>query len=317
VLFRSAGDRFTNDLMWRAVETVINAPDRGIGQEVIKQLRELASTESVVKVLKSLNGTGGQHFGQIVRGRLKQFADLISKLHNQVYVVNCRASTDTILQAIIDMTKLNEMETPDDKQSEPDGLEEINNAVTEYLDSRVETLELLKDEAKRFHRQLMQMNTQTDLNSAHCLEKFVNEITLENKGEASRNAVTLSTIHQMKGLETPIGFLMRFNEGFLPVNETVATDVAVEGFEGQSLEEERRIAYVAMTRAKDRLYLSFCRMCRGRHVEPSQFLSDIDERVFGKSEEPVKEVSKMADFLGDDDFGDDSDSDSVVEIGAS
>jgi len=89
--------------------------------------------------------------------------------------------------------------------------------------------------------------------------------------ETPENAVQLMTIHQSKGLEFKVVFLIGLEEGILPSKHSL--------FNADALEEERRLCYVAMTRAIDSLYLSSCRTrsINGtkRELEESRFIADI------------------------------------------
>ncbi|MEO8875039.1 MAG: UvrD-helicase domain-containing protein [Polyangiaceae bacterium] len=124
-------------------------------------------------------------------------------------------------------------------------------------------------------------------NRERSLETFLNALTLDfsEQEEVSSDLVTLSTLHGAKGLEFDIVYLIGCEEGLLPHARTIdsrATDAAPA-----DLEEERRLFYVGVTRAKDTLLLSRCktRGMRGKAVErtPSRFLSDIPpERAIEK-----------------------------------
>ena len=88
--------------------------------------------------------------------------------------------------------------------------------------------------------------------------------------------VTLMTVHTAKGLEYPVVFVIRFNNGIFP-NQRAVTE---SGYSG--MEEERRLAYVAMTRAKERLYLTFAgdySYVLGGNLLPSQFLKESGNEV--------------------------------------
>ncbi len=124
------------------------------------------------------------------------------------------------------------------------------------------------------------------------LEEFVRLLALREDGDegAGGDLVTLTTMHGAKGLEFELVFLVGLEEGLMPhartQNERV-TDVASEG--ATSLEEERRLFYVAVTRAKDTLYLCRAerRAFRGKVVPrtPSRFLSEIPEALLDRSTE--------------------------------
>jgi len=113
------------------------------------------------------------------------------------------------------------------------------------------------------------------------LAAFLQRITmrLDKEEEAQGNCVTLSTLHGAKGLEFPVVFLIGCVEGQLPHNRT--TDPKVTEAAPSDVEEERRLFYVGVTRARDRLYLSRAQQgsMRGkvRPLTPSRFLSGLPE----------------------------------------
>ena len=107
----------------------------------------------------------------------------------------------------------------------------------------------------------------------------------EGEEETTTDRVTLTTMHGAKGLEFKVVFVIGLEEGLMPHARTLdarVTDVSVATHEpggATSLEEERRLFYVAVTRARDRLYLSRTRVrgLRGKVVPrvPSRFLEEI------------------------------------------
>jgi DNA helicase-2/ATP-dependent DNA helicase PcrA len=296
-----------NQLILNAVETVINVPDRGIGAQTIQELKNRAEGQSLLRFMINLKGS---EFGPIVMKRIQEFTNLIRAMHKHICVVNDRLATDAALQEIVKMSKMLD-EAPRDEivsgVAETEEIEELNDALLDYMNDKKETIELLFTEAKRFHGQLLQLNNRDDLTTPISLVKFINALTLEGKGEVSKNAVALSTVHQMKGLEAPVCFLMRFNQGVLPVNDGISDESATEGYEAiQTLEEERRIAYVAMTRAKEKFFISWCLSVKGKQMEQSQFLAEIEQRCLTKknlNEEERKEVKALMAYV-DEDFED-------------
>ena len=93
--------------------------------------------------------------------------------------------------------------------------------------------------------------------------------------EEGTDAITLITLHQAKGLEFPVVFIVGLEEGLLPHSRSID--------DPDQMEEERRLFYVGMTRAKDRLYLTraFRRGLWGNTaaVKPSRFLGDVPQRL--------------------------------------
>ena len=128
------------------------------------------------------------------------------------------------------------------------------------------------------------------------LEEFLADATLMSSAdeESSKNSVTLMTLHAAKGLEFPVVFLVGMEEGLFPSSRSYDDEM--------NLEEERRLAYVGMTRAKEKLYLTFAksRFTFGtrNYTEPSRFLSELGYNPYGFSDE-----------ISDDDFPDDWDTD--------
>jgi len=111
------------------------------------------------------------------------------------------------------------------------------------------------------------------------LAEFLETIELDRSFQAAdesgkRDAVTLITMHNTKGLEFPIVIVTGLEQGLFPRDDE----------EGEDLEEQRRLFYVALTRAKDKLYLTACRWrrIRGRLFEttPSRFLSEMDPKLY-------------------------------------
>jgi len=103
----------------------------------------------------------------------------------------------------------------------------------------------------------------------------VNSKQLTVNGQQSRDAVTLMTLHAAKGLEFPVVFIVGLEEGLFPHSRSLMNT--------NQLEEERRLAYVGITRAKSKLYLSYAsrRLYFGEKISnpPSRFLIDIPENL--------------------------------------
>jgi DNA helicase-2/ATP-dependent DNA helicase PcrA len=106
------------------------------------------------------------------------------------------------------------------------------------------------------------------------LAEFLEEVALVSSADTSNNgdAVTLMTLHAAKGLEFPVVFMVGMEEGVFPLARAT--------FDAAEMEEERRLAYVGMTRAKEELVLTAARerLLYGnfQHNLPSRFLGDID-----------------------------------------
>jgi DNA helicase-2/ATP-dependent DNA helicase PcrA len=245
--------------------------------------------------------------------KIREFCQLIATMWRHICILYDTVSTSDALQMVVAMSGVVSDELSDDYaegeggQSEEVG--EVNDELLDYPDDRKENIELLVEEAARFHARLQRAASQATLTAPVTLSKFMNEIMLARKSDPTMDAVSLATVHQMKGLEAPICFLMRFNQGVLPVNDLGCDGMALEiPHRVETLEEERRVAYVAMTRAKKRLFISLCRLDRKERAEmqPSQFLAEIEPRCrtsMRLTEDEQNEVRKLMAYI-DDDFDD-------------
>ncbi|MDR1900845.1 MAG: UvrD-helicase domain-containing protein [Treponema sp.] len=129
---------------------------------------------------------------------------------------------------------------------------------------------------------------------------YLNRISLitrdDGEDEAEKGKVNLMTIHASKGLEFPVVFIAGAEEGIIPHERSI------EEGEG-TIEEERRLFYVAITRARDKLYISSCRKRRRLQniveCQPSPFLDEIPGHLIGQPEEDSgqTEEEKAADFF--------------------
>jgi len=151
-------------------------------------------------------------------------------------------------------------------------------AKTDYLDlyqkeseenlARLENIKELRSVAAQFPE------INEFLENVSLVEAEQNERgNIKNQTDQKKNAVTLMTLHAAKGLEFPIVFIVGMEEGLFPHSRSL--------WDAGQLEEERRLAYVGMTRAKDLLYLSYAsrRLYFGEKVSnpPSRFIMDIPE----------------------------------------
>jgi DNA helicase-2/ATP-dependent DNA helicase PcrA len=118
------------------------------------------------------------------------------------------------------------------------------------------------------------------------LEDLLREISLQSQEEEDSQAIRIMTIHSAKGLEFPVVFLPRLEEDILPYKDT---DKDMD-----ELEEERRLFYVAITRAMERLYISYTSNKRDRR--PSRFLSDIPKSLLNLEHFRKKKESFSTDF---------------------
>jgi len=185
---------------------------------------------------------------------IKKFVELIKKLQK----ANQEFQAAGVIKHVLEYTGYKQM--VDDNTAEGD--------------ARIENIYELVSVASKYN----------SLDPVLSLSIFLEEISLiadiDNMSEQD-NAVTFMTIHSAKGLEFPTVFLAGLEEGIFPHSRSL--------LERQELEEERRLMYVAITRAKDKLYMLHAksRMLYGEvhSSAPSQFLIDIPEELIDKPEQ--------------------------------
>jgi ATP-dependent DNA helicase UvrD/PcrA len=247
---RLAG-RPEDDLAFRRV---VNVPARGIGQATLEKLA--AAARETGRSWWEVSGDPPAELTERAKTSLARFRALVSDLHE-------RAATElpsSLLEHLLEVT----------------GLRALYESSEENEDvARRENLAELVSSAREFERRSAEGATLAD---------YLDSVSLATDAEAAGEGrgVTLSTLHAAKGLEFPAVFVVGLEEGYLPHGQS--------GEEEDELEEERRLLYVGMTRAKDELTLTLARrrLVYGK-VMPrleSRFVGEIpadavDERVFG------------------------------------
>lgn len=160
--------------------------------------------------------------------------------------------------------------------------EELESEKTLEADIRLENLEEFKSITKAFEER----------DGVISLEDFLFEVSLVSDREEYKDAkdkVSLMTVHAVKGLEYDAVFVVGLEEGIFPhINSLM---------DNQELEEERRLAYVAITRAKEKLFLVNARrrMLYGKDQvnPPSRFINEIDKDLIDSNEIPTKQETKV------------------------
>ncbi|GED22701.1 DNA helicase II [Halomonas halmophila] len=261
-----------------SLERVINVPARGIGTRTVETLRHRArqTGESLWQALHQATADGS------LRGRavtsLKAFADLIEQLDNEA----AGLSLHDIIDHLNERTGL---------------VEHHRNEKGEKGQARVENLEELVTAARAFTQsEAVTGGDASDAGEAGegmaALEAFLAEAALnagEHEAEEFEDCVQLMTLHSAKGLEFPVVFMAGVEEGLFPHKMSME--------EPGRLEEERRLCYVGMTRAMQKLYLTHAELRRLHGKEtfqrPSRFLREVPEhfleevRLRGQISRPV------------------------------
>lgn len=227
---------------------VVNFPARGIGARTLEALTDAARAagSSLYAAVAHVTGRGGAHLAQFV-ARLDQMRSDTEHLPLPEVVEHVVAASGLSAHY----------------QGEKDGAE------------RLENLNELVNAAAAFTAEsLTPFDDEEGADNMSALAAFLSHAALEagdNQAAEGQDAVQLMTIHAAKGLEFEAVFITGLEEGLFP-HENSLLDAA-------GLEEERRLMYVAITRARERLYISFAqsRMLHGqvRYPIPSRFLEEL------------------------------------------
>lgn len=259
-----------------AFKRVINYPARGIGQTTVDKLVIAANEHklSMIEVIRDLERLGlAIHAG--TRTKLKNFVAMIDRFK-------------------IESNSLNAFEMADMVVKKTGLIRDIESEGTPEAVSRVENVQELLNGLKDFIEE--QFEKEEDASLSYFLEDVALATDFDKEKEDVPR-VALMTIHLAKGLEFPYVYIVGLEENLFPSAMSMNTR--------SEIEEERRLFYVALTRAEKQVYLSYAqsRYRWGKLVdcEPSRFLEEIDER-FVQQLAPAPQAMKANPFVKKDLF---------------
>ncbi|MCH8009674.1 MAG: ATP-binding domain-containing protein, partial [Chloroflexi bacterium] len=251
-----------------AFERVVNVPARGIGQKTLEELRRWADGLSL-PLYASLQVLGDEREPMPHRLATRAVTSLLAflELINGLIEESRTATVEDLMASVLKKTNYREYLLAD---FEEDGEERWEN-VQQLLALAAEYEGLAPEVA---------------------LPQLLEDVALVSPGdelEEELDAVTLITLHAAKGLEFPVVFIVGMEEGVLP---------HIRSFDDPAqMEEERRLCYVGITRAKERLYLvrAFRRRLMGssQHNPASRFLKDIPQELIAKRKTSAEEAAGM------------------------
>ena len=234
-----------------SLRRIINFPPRGIGQTTLDKL-VILSKDKDVSLFDSISeiDRNSKMFNSRTIEKLENFKNLI--LSFKIYSSKNNAYETSNL--VVHQTKLVDFYRNDgtlESMNRIENIEELLNGVNDFIDQQLEIYE-----------------------GDNSLSKYLQDVALysETDKEIKSEKVSLMSIHMAKGLEFPIVYVVGLEENLFPSIMSINSR--------EEIEEERRLFYVAMTRAKEKLILSHCeqRFKWGNIIdcEPSRFLSEID-----------------------------------------
>jgi DNA helicase-2/ATP-dependent DNA helicase PcrA len=223
---------------------IVNEPARGIGKVSLDHLREYAAPRE----MSLLSAAGEVSKIKAIKGKaasgLRDFHQLITELRTHL-----EAQPDEVIRQVLDMSGYRDMLRRSDDDADQERLANIEELITA---------------AKQFAAE----------DGSRTIGDFLENITLASDVDGwdeRQDCVSVMTLHAAKGLEFPVVYMVAVEQGLLPHERSIARP--------EELEEERRLAFVGMTRAKEELYLCHARSrdFRGQTVYPveSMFFRDL------------------------------------------
>jgi len=256
-----------------ALLRVINFPARGIGARSLEQLQEAARAQDCSIWQAAINKVGN---GKLGGKGIEGFVALIRQMIDGAYGISLSELTELAINQSGLMAHYE-----NDKEGE----------------DRIENLKELVTAAVSFTNQDFGNHNNVDGDTEQdLLTQFLSHASLEageHQADVGHEALQLMTVHASKGLEFKVVFISGLEEGLCPHEQSL--------YENAGLEEERRLMYVAVTRARQRLYLSHAqsRMLHGkvRYGIPSRFLDEIPEKLLKRlNSKPVSKPSYSRDY---------------------
>ena len=237
-------------------ERIVNEPKRGVGPGTLEKIRDFANLQNM-----SLLDASANIMLSGVKGKAAQAVWDLANL-----LMNLRADLDKY-----SVTEL--VETVLDKTGYLDALRVQNTLESQ---ARIENIEEFLTVTKNFDEN--QDDAPEDESGIDKLSRFLNDLALiadTDDGDVETAEVTLMTLHAAKGLEFPIVFLIGMEEGVFPLSRAAEDQ--------DELEEERRLAYVGITRAEQLLFVTNAntRTLFGKtsYNRPSRFIREIDDEL--------------------------------------
>ncbi|TFE29082.1 DNA helicase PcrA [Cohnella luojiensis] len=243
-----------------SLNRIVNVPKRGLGDTTMAKVQEEASRKgiSILKLLNEGDGLLGDGLYRLdiqsrAKAALSEFRDLINNISAMVEYLSVTELTEKLLELTEYRLELQRENTLESK-SRLENIEEFLS-VTQEFEKRNEDKSLISF--------LTELALVADIDS------------MDDDDEDGGDAVILMTMHSAKGLEFPVVFIVGMEEGLFPSSRSF--------MDNAEMEEERRLAYVGITRAEKKLYLTCARMRllygRTSTNAPSRFLEEIPSEL--------------------------------------
>lgn len=228
---------------------IVNVPKRAIGDTTIKNLSDFADKEDISLFQACQRIEEAIEIPPRTRAKLRDFSQLILKFKDALSSYSLQEFVTLVIEKSGYLAELQSQNTPD-SEADIENLQELVNVAGEFVPEEPD----------------------------NALGEFLQQVALVSDTDALENIsnnVTLMTLHSAKGLEFPIVFLAGCDEGVFPHQRTFNNP--------SELEEERRLMYVGVTRAEEKLYLTSAkrRQMWGeyKYYNPSRFIDEIPRQL--------------------------------------
>jgi DNA helicase-2/ATP-dependent DNA helicase PcrA len=260
-----------------AFKRVVNYPVRGIGKTTLEKIEVAAGSYNVSNHEVSLHPA--KYLPDLPSGsatKIEQFATMILSQHYQLHKTD---AYDLAQKIAVSSGLMRELMA-----------DRTEEGISKYQNSE-ELLNAIKDFVEREEEPVPLMDEDEIISDQRTLDVFMQDIALMTDADEDKdnntNKVVLMTIHAAKGLEFPYVFIVGMEENLFPSNMSLSTRAEIE--------EERRLFYVALTRAEKKVTLTYAetryRWGNMTANEPSRFLSEIDERFLERTTRKVPSIN--------------------------
>ncbi len=249
----------------QSLRRIINVPKRSIGETTMGKVQELANSQdcSLFQIISNINEY--DEFSPKIKAKFADFLELFARLSQRKNVLPLPEFIAELLEESGYLRELQEEDT-DESRARIDNLQELINVAREFEPTEEDNV----------------------------LGEFLAQVALVSDLDETAdtdNAVTLMTLHAAKGLEFKNVFLAGLEEGIFPHSRSLNSN--------SEMEEERRLMYVGVTRAEEKLYISYAKRRQmwgeTRYYNPSRFLSEIPDNLTAKRK-PSGEYKSGATF---------------------
>jgi len=251
----------------QSLRRVINIPKRGLGDTTLKNLSDFAN-EKDISLYEAIKICEDSPIAPKTRSKLKDFANLIQKFKDARNSYTLKEFVTLVIEKSGYLAELQAKAATDPEfQDDINNLQELVNVAEEFVP---------EEEDNALGEFLQQVALVSDLDSM----------------EDESNNVTLMTLHAAKGLEFPTVFIAGMDEGIFPSQRTLQVPSEVE--------EERRLMYVGVTRAEEKLYLISAKRRQTwgeyRYYNPSRFIEEIPHNLIDSSESSESSFGSSSTF---------------------